>query len=235
MAADLFEATFNVSSYTAWLLAKPSHAHAFRWHRRVLQLLQRREQHERAPGAAEPPAPRRWVLKTPWHLAVLDDLLREYPDALVIHTHRAPASVVGSSASVHAKMYGAGSDAVDLRAIGREQLEMLEEMVRRGMVSRARWEREEGGALGLGARVADVHLDELKAAPLATVARVYETLGLTLTDGARRDMETWLGGRQVRHGGDAFALADFGLSREQIGASAVFRRYCELYQVRGCD
>ena len=57
------------------------------------------------------------MLKTPWygHGPVLEAALAEYPDALVVHTHRAPAAVVGSLASLLAKFYGAGSDVVGMK------------------------------------------------------------------------------------------------------------------------
>lgn len=35
----------------------------------------------------------RWVLKTPPHIAYLNDLLAQYPDAMLVWTHRDPIAV----------------------------------------------------------------------------------------------------------------------------------------------
>ena len=40
------------------------------------------------------------MLKAPSHMAVLDVLLQEYPDARVIMTHRDPLKSMGSTASI---------------------------------------------------------------------------------------------------------------------------------------
>ena len=236
----LFWAAYNVSSYAAWVLQRPDHAHAMRWHRKLLQFLQRRarldverhvrERNLRAQDAVAPPPPPRWVLKTPWYLAILDDLVAEYPDALVVHTHRAPAAAIASGASVHAKTYGAASDHIDLRALGADQAAYYEEYVRRGLASRRRWKRDGGGRH----RAADVQLAELKRDPIGAVRRVYADLGLALSDDAERAMRRWLETRQVRHGGHRWSLGDFGLSADEVHARPVFREYCEEFGVEGC-
>lgn len=246
-ASLLFEATFDVSSYVSWLLDKgrpggdgSGHAHVFAFHRRMLQQLQVAEAKAALPEAAGAEAAlaaaraaRRWVLKSPWFLHTLDEIAAEYPDAHIIHTHRAPAAVVASSSSMHAKTYGAGSDDIDLRQIGRQQLATIEAMVEHGMRVRARWSAEEPE---LAAHVSDVQLDELKRDPIGTVERVYKELGIELTDEVRRSMRGWLDAKQVRHGAHAVSLSDYGLdASEMMRGSAVFRRYCDEFRVRGCE
>lgn len=220
----LFEATFGVKSYNEWLFARPSHAHAhaFRWHRKLLQFLQHRARLEVSHG------PRRWVLKTPWysHGPVLEAALAEYPDAHIVHTHRAPASIIGSSASVHAKTYGAGSDAIDLSAIGTAQAELMELMAASAMETRERWRTERPD---IEARVADVSLAALKRDPLAVVERIYARFGMAFTAEARGAMEAWLQTRQVRHGGHSFELGSFGLDAEDIAARPVWVKYAKTF------
>ena len=176
-------------------------------------------------------AVRRWVLKTPWFLHILDSLRAEYPDAVVIQTHRPPHAFVGSSASLHAKTYGAASDGIDLRAIGSGQLALLEEMTARGMAVREAWSREPDGS---APRAVDVQLDDLKADPLGTVAQLYTSMGMELTYEARAGMEGWLASKQVRHGRHKVELADFGLSRAAVDGRPAFREYCRRFGVRGC-
>ena len=227
-ASLLFGATFDVASYNRWLISKGPrwHGHAFRWHRKVLQFLQLRE----ATATASDVPARRWVLKTPWfsHGPVLEAALAEYPDALVIQTHRDPSIVVGSSASVHTRTYGAGSDAVDARKIGASQLWLMETMIESNLATRGRWRDEQPH---LARRIADVQLADLKRDPLATISSIYEQLGLELSPEVRAAMRTWLDTKQVDHGKHKFDLSDFGLSTKSMATRPVLRRYCDEYRL----
>ena len=62
---------------------------------------------------------RPWVLKTPQHMLDLPALLRVFPDARIIFTHRDPQAVVGSSCSLVRNQMVIHSDNVDAREIGR--------------------------------------------------------------------------------------------------------------------
>ena len=86
----------------------------------------------------QPQLVRRWLLKTPWFLALLDDLALEYPDFALVRTHRDPAEAIGSSASVMTRTYGVVSDALNLTKIGQQQLALAKELLRRAHASEAR-------------------------------------------------------------------------------------------------
>ena len=75
MRSVSYECLAHLPAYSAWL-AGQDWTGAYRRHRRNLQLI------------GLPDRGRRWVLKNPSHLFALDALLRVYPDALVIQTHR---------------------------------------------------------------------------------------------------------------------------------------------------
>jgi hypothetical protein len=70
----------------AWM--EDDYAGFYTLHHRVLKLLQ----------SARPP--HRWLLKAPPHLFRLDAFFREYPNARFIWTHRDPAKVIPSVASL---------------------------------------------------------------------------------------------------------------------------------------
>ena len=72
------------------------------FHRAVLQAVQ----HGRPP--------RRWLLKTPGWLFLLDDLLAAYPDASVIVSHRDPARTMPSTVSTTAMIQWLRTDLVNL-------------------------------------------------------------------------------------------------------------------------
>src|SRR5690606_20772424 len=62
-----------------------------------------------------------WVLKTPAHLLWLDTLLEVFPDALIVHTHRDPTTVLASVSSLMYALRSAVSDHVHPHEVGRDQ------------------------------------------------------------------------------------------------------------------
>jgi hypothetical protein len=84
-----YEAFVQVPSYVEWVnSAACDMESAYRYHKRVLKLLQ-----WRCP-------PRRWSLKTPSHMLYIDALNKVYPDARFVMTHRDPVRVLPSLADL---------------------------------------------------------------------------------------------------------------------------------------
>jgi hypothetical protein len=79
----MYSVQFDVPSYNTWLLHEADVSSAYRWHRRYLQHLQHAVKGQ-------------WLLKSPAHLWHLDALAAEYPDAIVVQTHRDPLRVISS-------------------------------------------------------------------------------------------------------------------------------------------
>ena len=180
-----FAATYNVPSYMKWLLHLDNHRRSMRWHRRSLGTLQ------------GPRDGRRWVFKSPYYLALLDDIRSVYPDAVVIQTHRDPSEVLASSASVHAKTYGVVSDDLDLKEIGQQQVENYRTLLSRATATRAAWKRQEeidrnsnsnndntieeaasptASTTRSPWRVLDVHLADLQKDPVGTAAALAKII-----------------------------------------------------------
>ena len=90
MRSVSYECLAHLPAYSAWLGGQ-DWTGAYRRHRRNLQLI----------GLPDPG--RRWVLKNPSHLFALDAMLRVYPDALIIQTHRAPRAAIASMCSLAAQ------------------------------------------------------------------------------------------------------------------------------------
>src|SRR6185312_6684264 len=83
----IYTVQYRLPTYYRWLLYDADHAGAYRYHRKFLQHLQ-----SGVPG--------QWLLKSPAHLWQLDTLLAEYPDALIVQTHRDPLNVISSIAAL---------------------------------------------------------------------------------------------------------------------------------------
>jgi hypothetical protein len=201
MRSVSYECLAHLPRYSAWLRGQ-DWTGAYRRHRRNLQLI------------GLPDAGRRWVLKNPSHLFALDALLRAYPDALVIQTHRAPATAIASACSLAARASDGWSSAFRGEAIGRDQLELWASGLDEFLTVRARHDP---------ARFCDVDYDRLVADPVGTAELVYARFGLPFTGAAADAMRALRPGRAAGPSAAApgaaphrYALADFGLTAGQV-------------------
>jgi len=206
-ASMIFSTTHRVPRYQAWLDSTD-----LRWvyasHRRQLQYLQ-----WRCPGT-------RWVLKSPGHLWALDALLAEYPDALIVQTHRDPLRVVASLASLVATLRSLASDAIDPHAIGAEWTVLLAAGLARATAVRA-------AALPDPARVVDVQFADFVRDEIGTVRRLYAHFGWPFTAEAEARMRRFLAANpKDKHGAHRYTLAAAGLD------PATERRRYAAYQER---
>jgi hypothetical protein len=85
---------------------------AYETYRRFLQLLtcQMEDMHldqgTAAGSGSDPPPPEwQWMLKCPFHLPYLSELLTAFPDATVVWTHRTPVECVGSACSLYRTLF----------------------------------------------------------------------------------------------------------------------------------
>jgi hypothetical protein len=193
MLSAYFEFTGHVPSYSAWL-AEQDWTQAYLRHRRNLQLI------------GLPDADRRWVLKYSGHMLCLDALFTAYPDALVIQTHRRPAStVVGSACSMVSRLAAGKSLVFQDRLIGPELLELAARALGRFAKDRARHDQ---------ARFYDVEFDDFVKNPLGVVAGVYCRIGEPLSAEAAAAMEAVLA-KDDRQRAHRYDIADFGVTPEQ--------------------
>ena len=207
----IFPTQYRVPSYARWLLDDADMTTAYRWHRRVLQVLQSRHR-----GA-------RWVLKSPGHIWCLEALLAEYPGALLIQTHRDPLRVVASIASLLTTLRQLASDDTTLPGAAAEFADYLLDGFDRSVTARR------NGVVPTD-RVVDVQFRAFVADPLATVRTVYERFGLELSPAVEARMQAFLAANpQEKHGGHRYTFADTGLDAGAMRERA--RRYQEYFDV----
>jgi hypothetical protein len=194
-----FDGMARVPSYASWVLdCDMSSAYAL--HRKVLQLLQ-----WHCP-------PRLWHLKTPVHMLALDALVAAYPDAKFLWTHRDPAAVLGSVCSLIAYTRSWVSDRDEGDELGRQQLAVWSEAIRRALAFRER----------IGeSRFADLTHAALQTEPVDAVAGALDKLGLGIGE-ERAAIEGWAHAHPPdAHSRHEFDLAEFGLDertvRDQFG------------------
>ena len=210
-ASMIFQTTYRVPSYARWLHEKADLTSAYTIHRRMVQHLGWRCPRER------------WVLKSPGHLWHIESLLKEYPDACLVQTHRDPLKIVASLTSLVSALRTMASDRIDRLEIAREWAEH----VRNGLDASVR-SRERG--VVPPNQVMDIQFREFMADPVGAIRRIYERFGLELSSDGERRMRAFLAANpDDKHGKHAYRFADTGLSLdEERGRVSHYQRFFDV-------
>ncbi len=194
----IFSTQYRVPSYQRWLLDEADMGSAYRYHRLFLQYLQ--SEH---PGE-------RWLIKSPAHLWALPALMREYPGALIVQTHRDPLRVVCSLASLIDLLRRLASDDVSIDEVAAEWAGDIVLGLDRAVAGRL------DGTVPKGQAV-DVLFRDFLADPMAVVGSIYEQFGIELTAEAEHAMRRFIAENpQEKHGGHHYAFADTGLDAGEL-------------------
>ena len=203
----LWEGRGKLRNYRDWLF-QVDMSSTYRYHKRFLQLLQ-----ADAPGV--------WNLKMPSHGLWLTTLVKTYPDARLIWTHRDPLTATGSFCSLMTLSNRGASDHDNSAWIAENYPWQAVEHANRIMDHRAKLGHE---------RIIDVHYADLIRNPIPTMQALYAALGDPFTAEAERGMRSWLAENpQDKFGRHEYKLAQFGLTVE--GLRKRFERYLSAYPV----
>jgi hypothetical protein len=201
-ASMIFSVQYRLPSYYRWLLYEADHAGAYRFHRIFLQHLQ-----SGVPG--------QWLLKSPAHLWHLDDLLAEYPDALIVQTHRDPLNVISSIAALTHHLRRMGSDESNIAECAAQSYEEIVVGLDREMALR------DAGAIPPGC-VIDVLFSDFMTDPWTTIDDIYRKLGRELKPETAQKMRDFLAAHPGDGGGSRYTWSDTGLDaaevRDRVGA-----------------
>ncbi|MCG3170215.1 MAG: hypothetical protein CALGDGBN_01754 [Pseudomonadales bacterium] len=194
-----YPAAYHIPSYVQWLVRRDFLAPTYAWHRRFLQVLQWRSPR------------RRWVLKMPGYIDHAEHVLRVYPDARFLHTHRDPLKVIPSMTSFIGAIVWMRSDRVMdvpvfvgmMSAEFDRRFELVRSLQARGLLRRDNY--------------VDVLYSRLVESPLASVEAIYKQLGMQFSEAARERMQAWLAARAQasrRYADHRYDLAQTGLDPE---------------------
>ena len=208
--SEEFTARYGVPTFERFLESRDASA-AYRMHRLVLQVLQRRR-----PGT-------RWVLKSPVHLHELPTLFDTYPDARVAITHRDPLTLLASLTSLIANLRFAHSDHVDPVAIAsahvRRYRKTFDQLV----------DRVDSGRLPAD-QIHHGHFADFRSHPIETVQALYERFDLAWDPSSEAAMRTALSKNPAdRHGEHLYSQADLGADPLRLRRD--FARYQERFEV----
>jgi hypothetical protein len=168
-----------------------------------------------------------WVLKNPQHMLDLDVLLKVFPDAKLVFTHRDPLKTVGSVMSLM-WMYAVQHTDVPCRGKVKDVwLDFCERMARRCIELRATIPANQQ---------LDVYYEEMNRDWRSAMRRIYDFSGIEFTAEAEHALAQWLtqSESENRHGGHRYALEDFGTTAEAVDARLMFARqhYAIPYESR---
>ncbi|GAA3211075.1 sulfotransferase [Actinocorallia longicatena] len=151
---------------------------------------------------------RRWVLKTPQHLEQLGPLLRIFPDATVVFTHRDPVACTASMATMICYAYRMSRAEMDPHAVGRYWADRSADLLNGCM-------RDHG--LVPPDQVVDVRFHEFTTDNMAAVRRIYEVADQPLGAASERAFAAFLAGHgRGRHGQVDYRLDDLGLDEREL-------------------
>ncbi|MCV7154743.1 sulfotransferase family protein [Mycolicibacterium pyrenivorans] len=210
----IFSVQYRLPGYYRWLLYDADHGPAYRYHRMFLQHLQS--------GVGGPEC--QWLLKSPAHLWQLDRLVAEYPDALIVQTHRDPLNVISSVSALTHHLRRLASDESSIAECAAQSHEEIVVGLERGMRLR------DSDALA-GQRVVDVQFVDFMHDPFATVRTLYTALDRELEPAAEQRMRDFLAGHPGDRGanGSRYRWADTGLDAGQVREQV--RGYQQRYGV----
>lgn len=211
MLSLIFAAQWRVTGYARWLIHEADLVEAYANHRRMLQLLQWRCPAER------------WVLKSPGHQWHLEELLRVYPDARFVQTHRDPLKVLSSFTSLEVVLRSMSSDAADSHDIAREWSEWNCEAYDRSVAFR------ESGAID-PSRIIDLHFRQFVTDPISEIRRIYDQFEIHLHPETELLMKQYVESNpDDRDGKHVHRFAATGLDIDEEREKV--RRYQETFEV----
>jgi len=200
----------TIPSYARWYEGN-EHPGSYARHARLIKLI----------GSSDPA--RRWLLKYPVHLRQLRCLLRTYPDACVIQTHRDPWTVIRSYTNMVASYRSFFEGEADRTAIARAEMESWAGAAERAIPVRGEFPR---------ARFYDLHFGDFMADPIGAVKRIYAVFDQELSAEGEAALRAWQQANpQGAHGEHAYGGDDIGVTRDEVHAR--FAAYMRHFGVDG--
>ncbi len=205
--------------YARWLESNGSDQ-AYAHHRCALQLFN--FQHRKQQGHQG-----QWLLKMPFHLIELEALVKAYPDALFIQTHREPAHFMASWNNLVKQIRSLSMEPRPPHVEGAEQLAFMSNMLDRAVDFREAHPELEGHWF-------DLNYLDLVEDPMAIVKIIYEHFNWPLEQTAVKRMDNWLlhqAQLREKEKRTRYDLSDYGLTPELVNEA--FDRYRTFITERG--
>jgi len=201
----------HLPTYEAWVAERPREdiETGYRFHADQLRLLQR----QRGGG--------RWLLKSPVHLDGFETLLRAYPDAVFVRTHRDLRKVLPSACSLMEAARRNTAPRFDPGRLGASALAVAERAFERVVPPIPEADRK---------RVLDIRYADLVADPVGTVSQILQAIGVSSSSEIEAAVNAWMAANpKGKQGVHRYDMTTFGIDEADIEALA--SRYSERFGV----
>ena len=198
--------------FLEWFLDDTNKEYAYIYLKRYIQMLQ---------SGYAPES--HWSLKAPVHSLYISHLLKVFPDALVVITHRDPNEVVPSTCKLMemGTYFHYEGNTLDRRWIGECSERMSQTMCDRLMEYREKHGHDS---------FFDVRYPDLVADPIKMVRDIYQKAGHKITDAFEANMAQYMKENpQGKHGRNNYNLELYGLTQE--GMNQKFGKYKTTYNI----
>ena len=202
-----FEAAVLCPSYSRWY-RETDRSPAYAYLKRCLKALQWLRKKEDKTG-------KRWVLKCPEHLANIEYLVAEFPDATFVQTHRNPSRIVASMTAMVAYSARMNMVAGTARDMARHWSERTEDLLKASLRDRK--------MLPAG-QVMDVRFEDFMQDMKGTVKRILDKADHEYTDATDKAIDAFLGNNPPgKHGRIDYeqAMIDLGIDLRERGEALV--------------
>jgi hypothetical protein len=207
--SNMFASRFPTPTYTEWLL-QSSERDSYHRYADVLRLI----------GSAD--RDKQWLLKNPGHTWYPDLLFEVFPNAMVVQTHRDPASAIPSLCSVLNMLHAVtvGRENARPERLGRVEVDKWRTAMERTRAFRAR----------CPGRFFDVDFREFHADPMRVVEKIYSNFHLELKPEVAARMRSWLKNQPIaQKTAHRYVPETFGLTA--AGIRSEFADYIETYDL----
>ena len=208
---DNLTGIFQIPSYYQWL-TQADLSVPYAYYKRMLKLLQWKNPRSH------------WLLKSPSHTESLPVLFKVFPDAQVVYTHRDPIKARASVTNLLGTLYWMRSDK-PFDATAFERLMTPEAYAH--SLNRVIGQIEDGTIPR--SRIHDLLFADLMAQPQETIVRLYQQMGLQLSEQTRSSMLNYLAQKpQGKFGKHQYSVGE----RDQIASERkIFVRYQQFHHV----
>lgn len=206
--SNMFASQLPIPTYDKWWMEQDE-TRAYLRHRDNLRLIGFHDQNKR------------WLLKNPGHILGIEPLLKVYPDACVVQTHRDPIKAIPSICSLI--MMIRKSIIPEANPLDDGPRENLLWSIGAKRAMRAHDQHPEN--------FHDVHMADFVEDPIGVIRGIYRRFDLTLTDEVEAAMRKWLDEHaQAKPGFHRYKAEDYGLTEDAIRRE--FTEYIERYHPR---
>ncbi len=188
---------YRVPSYFDYLLDEADLEASYRVHKRQLQLLQWHT------------AKKPWALKYPNHLLAVPEILKVYPDARFVMTHRDPIQTLASISKMSYKLRSARTDqSVDQKDIGRYMTHFVQRHIDRIMAT---------ANSPYADRIIHVDYYALVDDPVAEMLKVHKKLGIDSPEEVCEAVKAWREANPKNaRGANTYSFEEYGLDETTL-------------------